>query len=306
MQGHDDFAEIPIKTEAPTPPPPSPGIGHNMPPEQTLAPRDALAGLIRIMMNLQPEHYELMPVVLKEILDSANDDLMKRLGQFEESLSRTPEKIADQETAGKVADFVAVVIAAEKRLEDRFSPSKEPFLRGGRLVDGYFNDFRRAFGGIKQTLLQRVQAYQDDLREAERKRLAAIAEAQRLEAERKRKEAEEAAQKGKMDEAIAQATEAQVSEQRAEKAEQQAVAPPPAATQIRGSFGGVISSQRRWAFEVKDLKALPVELLLANETLIRAKMNAWVKQKSLKDGEENTALLPGVRFYQTTGTQGRS
>lgn len=312
----DDFTEVPIKRA----PEGKAAIGHNEPPpDKQMSPEDAAIGLFRLVYSAMESHPDSLRWALAERLRAENDDLIKRIAVFQDSLGRTPEKLEDEETAKKAADFVGMIAAGEKRVEDRFVTAKAPFLEFGRAVDAYFNSLRRSLAEIKTPLLSRIGRYQDALREAERKRLAAIAEAQRQEAQRKREEAERqrqeaeaAARAGDMAEAIRKADEAAAVEATAKAAddqvrvaEQQAVVLPSSVATVRGSFGGTVSSRTGWDFEVTDISKLPGEYLLPNESLIRAKMNAFKKAKQLVDGVENTTLLAGVRFFQKTGQASR-
>lgn len=282
-----DFAEVPIS--------PAPGIGHNQPPI-------SVPEALRVIEEASPEALgDAMAARIAEALS----DITRRVEEFSAALARAPAVIDDPETAAKVTDFITLVGSALKEVDERHTGLKAPWLRGGRVVDGMFGQTEKTLRDIRAQLMARAQQWQDRLREQERRRLADLAEQQRREAERLHQQAQEAAEANRLTEATGIAVQAQEAQHRADSAAAGVIAPSSAATAVRGNLGGMVGARRTWAFEIVDIAKLPPDCLLPNESLIRARMQAWVKQKALKNGEDNTTLMPGVRFFQQSTTVAR-
>jgi hypothetical protein len=171
--------------------------------------------------------------------------------------------IIDEPSAQKVLDLAVKFQDLEKRLEEWHDKRKQPFLDGGRLIDGAFNavvnplrfaregEGRRNPGGLRLMLTQ----WQDKKdAEAEAARQAALAE------QRRREQEAEAAQRRLAEAAAAGANQIDAQQQleraqkEAERAQQraEAVRPEP----IR-SHGGTVGRSREVAMQIVDVhKAL--------------------------------------------------
>lgn len=178
------MAAVPA-TEVPT-------IGHNNPPEDPLLDRlmDEHAGLIK-----------------------RRDELLAGAG-------RAPGSIDDEETAGKMADFVQKQIDPFlKRAKDVHQSEKEPFLSGGRTVDGFWHKLVDDIEKAKTALNARRKAYADKKAAEERRRReeearkaeeeARIARAYAAEEERKRIAAEQEAERQRQEAEAARRREAE-------------------------------------------------------------------------------------------------
>lgn len=174
---------------------PDPGFGHNNPPPDLLG-------------RLCEDHA----------------DLLKRRDELLGGIGRAPKEIEDEDTAGRMADFVQKQIDPFlKRAKDVHQAEKEPFLSGGRTVDGFWhtliddiekgkaalNVVRKAYADKKAAEERRrreeearkaaevARLAREKAAEEERKRIAAEMEAARLRDEaaeaRRKQEAAEAA-----------------------------------------------------------------------------------------------------------------
>jgi len=126
---------------------------------------------------------------------------LRRAEELLIALDRLPE-ITDDDTLGKVSDFVKQIGASVKTLEGARVAEKEPFLQAGRDVDGVFNTVKDKLDKAKTWVNRRIATYLDEkakrereARAAEERRQAAEALKARQEAERKAREAEEARQR---------------------------------------------------------------------------------------------------------------
>lgn len=141
------------------------------------------------------------------------------------------------ENERELEGFSNVIVAmrdAGARAEAARIAEKEPYLRGGQAVDGFFSSIKERLAKAQSVLQRRVDAYQQRKRDAERERLRLVREEQeriaretREREERARREAEEArlaAERARKPETIA------VKSATAQAAEQEAAAAAAAAS----------------------------------------------------------------------------
>lgn len=147
---------------------------------------------------------------------------------------RIPSEVNDDVDAGKLGDFIKQLKNCDKSLNAARESEKEVYLKGSRMVDGFFNQYREKLKKLVEKAAGPLAEYQkrkeDEERrkkeeEAERKRQEAEAklrEEKRLreEAEAKRREAEELERKAREEAAAREAEIRRKAEE--EKARQQA------------------------------------------------------------------------------------
>lgn len=133
----------------------------------------------------------------QQILERYPEDFSKakRLLEAEE---RLPAEVSDDETSGKLGDFIKQVKTAYKGLENIRSAEKEVYLEGGRKVDGFFKKHTDKLKSLVAKAEAVNAAYLQKKKDEEKRRLEEEAEKKRLEAEaqireaqRKQREAEE-------------------------------------------------------------------------------------------------------------------
>lgn len=199
---------------------------------------------------------------------------------------------ADIETIG------AIVLKARdlsRRLKDAHKTEKEPFLREGQTVDGFFREPQTVATDVIKRLPERVDAYKERLAQEERAR--AQAEARRLQEEEARRI--EAARKAEEDGRLAQAAKHTVAAQQAEAAREEAeiraaapLAAQPIATTTTGGFRSTVKAV--WKAEIVSLQAVRAELGPLGPYLkaeaIQSAIDLFVKQ----GGRE----LAGVRITE--------
>lgn len=134
-------------------------------------------------------------------------DILARADQLAEAEARMPTEIDDDETSGKVGDYIKQITANMKALDAARVGEKEPYLVKGRAVDGFFKRYTDKLKGIKDRVSiehgRYIKAKEDREREVERKRREEEAERLRADAAEKLRIAEE--EKRKADEARAAA-----------------------------------------------------------------------------------------------------
>lgn len=279
-------ATAPILTQPPA------RIGHNNPPSQVEL----------IQQGLLDRHAKLI---------TRKDDL---LAAFE----RTPETIADEETAKKIGDFIDQFTAACKVADSTREAEKEPYLSGCRAVDGWFKAITEPMTRTKATLNARLKVFLDRKAAAERERLKQLELEKLREAEAARRKEAEAAEAAALaaetndvklaDQAVATAV---VAADTAKVAEAQAIAAGAAAdakpaehSRIRGDLGSVKSLKLVWKHRDLDKDIVDLEKLrpfLKTEHLDMA-IRAYIaanKPTSGMDWPEHKVIV-GVTIYPDT------
>ena len=145
-----------------------PGIGHNLPPTE------------------QEQ--------LRSYLIDNNLDLRERQEQLLAGATRAPETIDDEETAGKMGDFIKQLTAFDKTCETKRVGTKEPYLSAERTVDGFFKGLAKPITDAKTRLHARLTDYLRRKEAAERLRRENEARAAQAEADRLAAEARKAAE----------------------------------------------------------------------------------------------------------------
>lgn len=212
---------------------PQAGIGHNNPPNDA--------------------------EILKATLADKNAEILQRAADLIAAADRAPDKIEDDETKGKITDFLGSIAKCEKALEGKRVAEKEPYLTLGRVVDGFFKNHMDALEKARRKVKPILDARLMWEREQERKRQLEEA------AEKKRVADEQAAAAAALEQAnmpkhAEKAMDAAVAtEQQANRLEQKAAGK--ISVTSRGSDGASASLRSVWKIEETDRNALDLELL---------------------------------------------
>lgn len=143
------------------------GIGHNQPPTDA--------------ENLQ------------QALAERHTDVLGRRDQLLTAATRMPETVTE-ENAGKVSDFIKQLSACRKNVEAARTAEKEPFLAGGRAVDGFFKPVTESLDKAKKDAQARLDQHLREKAEAERREREEAARRAQEEWDRRQAAAEFAAQ----------------------------------------------------------------------------------------------------------------
>lgn len=201
---------------------------------------------------------------LRERLAVDHEPLLSRADELLAAFERVPAEI-DAETAGKASDYVKMIAAAIKDLDRVRIGEKEPYLAGGRTVDGFFKAPVDKLDKVKREVEARLQRHLRAVAEAERRRREEAERLAREEADRKRREAEEAAAKlaseADLTDAVAKEEAARIAEADAAKAAQQADAKAAELARTRSDYGSLATLRTSWAFRDLDRAALDLEAL---------------------------------------------
>ena len=241
--------------------------------------------------------------IFREYLGEEIAGLVARKAELLGSVSRVPATIADDETSRKVADLVKLIAACIKNAEADRVARKEPFLEGGRVIDGVFRGITEPLTRAKTDVERRLTLYQREVAEAERHRREEVARAERAEAERLAREAAEAEAAAQteadVDEAISADALAQQRGADAVAAQRAAEAKPAELSRQRSDFGAVASLRRFWDMEGLDRDTIDLNTLrpfLPLDALEKA-----VRSFIRSGGRE----LRGVRIFENTATSVR-
>ena len=229
-----------------------PGIGHNVPPDDEQA----------FMFELQSRHGQL--------LDRRSDLLS--------AAERAPETVADDDTAGRAADFIKQLTAHEKAANKARTDEKEAYLLRGRWVDGFFKTSAVAgIAEVKKAMTDRLTAYQRKVAEEERR---AREEAERKAREEAEQAAREAAEKAKaieteveLDAAVEAEAAAKEAAEKAREAEAARDAKPADLSRQRSISGTTASLHTSWqctSFSRADLDLNALRPYLPEDAIAKA------------------------------------
>jgi|TARA_Y100000310_G_scaffold90877_1_gene88169 flagellar biosynthesis GTPase FlhF len=234
------------------------------------------------------------------VLEGLRETYEKELARASEltiAFSRAPESVDDEETAGKVGDFIKQFTAVIKSGKAAHKAEKEPYLTNGRIVDNFFKaNLIEPMEKLKTSLVERITVYERAKADEERRiREAAEREAREAAEEAARKAAEaEAAMESEedVDAALVAAEEAEEAQVAARKAAEDADATNADLSRTRGQRGSVASLRTVMKGELVSREKLDLEALrqhLSEDALEKA-IRSFVKV----GGKE----LAGARIYE--------
>jgi hypothetical protein len=250
-------------------------VGHNLPP----GPLDPIE-------------------VLDVRLAKTHREMVVRFIDLELGCTRVPNPLESEADAAAATDFIAQCQAHIRQADTAHKREKEYFLKGGRIVDGFFKRRCMRLNGALVPIVGRLKAYRDQIAERDAMRheealreseaeagRAAEEEAQhRAEADRLAQEARSPAERRQVAEHVllAEAAATRVA------AAQQAALAKPEATHIRGDYGSTAYVRKAWTFEVIDLDQVPRDYMSLDVEVVR--------EAIIKDAVRD---IPGLRIYQS-------
>lgn len=222
---------------------------------------DALAELLN---HNRPPPDLLTGDMLREKLRDENYEMIVRRDELLLAAGRVPE-INSDDAAGKVTDFVKQLAALTKAADAKRVGAKEPYLEGGRTVDGFFKAITDPVATAKTGVERKLTTYLRD-KEAKARREREEQERQAREAaEAARRDAEERAKAMRDQASLQAAVEAEKAADIAAadlvRAEQAATVKAAELSQTRGEYGSLSSLRTTWIFDGIDRDALDLEAL---------------------------------------------
>jgi hypothetical protein len=237
---------------------------------------------------------------LRERLAEDHAALISRATELLEAVDRVPETVTEA-TAGRVSDFIKQLTGHIKALDTTRVAEKEPYLAGGRNVDGFFKAVTDPLGKAKTVVQVRLTAYLREKAEAERRAREEEARRQAEEEARLRAEAEakaaELASESDLDDAVAAEERARQAKADRLKAEQDAKAKAAELSRTRGDYGSVGSLRTFWDFEVLYIHEIPLEEIRAHLPI------AAVEQAIRSYVKAGGRDLKGVRIFENTAAR---
>lgn len=220
------------------------------------------------------------------------DDLLKRVEELAERANKGPREIKSEDDLDACGQLSLDAAALSKELEAARVDEKRPYLETGREIDAFFatpidrlKRIRTAFENVASAHLRAVaERKRREAEEAARK--AREEESKRLEAARKAEEA------NRLKTAVSHQDKAIDASQRAEEAEVIAAAPVEDLTRTTTASGIAAKGKTEWDFEIEDYQAIPFDRL--RMLLKRAEVEAAI-MRAIKNGERN---IPGVRIFE--------
>jgi hypothetical protein len=238
------------------------------------------------------------PPTLHEELAARHGDLAKRRDELLAGAERAPVSIDDDETAGRIQDFIKQLGAATKNAETARVAEKEPHLEAGRVVDGFFKGITEPLAKAKKEIEGRLTAYLRKKAENERRAREEAERKAREEAEARERAAEDAAAQANddasLDGAIAAEEQSKQAYAAAVKAERAAEAAAADLSRTRSNYGSVGSLRTAWTFG--DLSRATLDLESLREHISHPALEQAVRSFIKAGGRE----LRGVRIFEDT------
>ena len=253
--------EVPVLLQSP-----SPGAGHNQPP-QAIDPIDALE--VRLART-----YRAMVV---------------RFADLELACARVPDPIGSNEDAGATTDFVAQCQRHIKQAEAAHKTEKEFFLKAGRIVDRFFKPrcikLTTTLGPVLERLNTRVATLESE-RDESAKQVNELAAERAVEEEAYHRAEAIRLASVEPDTAAQHLMMADAASNRAAVALSAAQSEPPP-TQIHGDYGSTAYLRRTWTFEVVDLDQVPREYMSLDVEVVREAIT-----------RDAVREIPGLKIFQ--------
>lgn len=234
---------------------------------------------------------------LLERLREENEDLLERADKLLAAAGRMPA-IDSDDVAGKVIDYISQLSALVKAAEAKRTGAKEPYLEGGRAVDGFFKAITEPATKVKETVNKLLTIYQREQEAAARRKRMEEERIAREAAEKAQREAEEAAKAATtpatLDDAIAAERAAEVAAADLAKAAQAAEVKAADLTRTRGEYGAMSSLRTEWVF--KDIVKADLDLETLRPHLSDSALEQAIRAFIKAGGRQ----LAGVTIYEST------
>jgi hypothetical protein len=228
---------------------------------------------------------------LEEVLGDTHKDIVSEFDKMIIRANGTPREIKDDDDLGKVGELVTDVMGLSKRLDAKRVEEKEPYLTGGRKVDGFFKQYTERLDRITSVFTDLASAFQrkkaaDAARAAAEEAAALRAEEERLrqQAEAAKRPATAAKKEDAADEIAAKADEA---EARASVAANDF-------SKVKTETGVTAGAKKDWTFDITDYENIPLDRLRPyfKRAEVETALKAYVKI------HKGASQLPGVHFKE--------
>lgn len=244
---------------------------------------------------------------LPERLAIKHEALVAAVRDLDTEAKKMPASISDDDGSALVSDFIKKSNGYLKRIKALRVDEKEPFLKAGREVDGFFQQHAAAVEAINARLNKTLTAYLTKKADDERMERLRIAAERAAEEKRQRdlaeaaiqeaRDAEQAGLRAEQIDAVADASAAMRGAQRASvdtiRADRAAAAAPAELARTRGTQS-LATLSRSWEFEILDPAEIDMEIL--RPFISRPALEAAVRAFVVAGNRE----LSGVQIYEAT------
>jgi hypothetical protein len=233
-----------------------------------------------------------------------------------------PLVINDQATLARVAANMDIAGAHLRQAETTRKEAKQPFLAGGTTVDTWFKRARGALETAMQPIQAALNAYaaREDARarkEAAEQAALARAEADRVAQAAAEALAREEASRRQMQQMFgmdvttapsalttALLEEAGEADKQAASIEALAVGSSANLTRTHHQYGGVLSGQEVWGFEIENISKVPLQYLQINESLVGQTIRNYARDHA-ENARAGVSPIPGVRITRSVSLRNR-
>ena len=222
-------------------------------------------------------------------LREKHPDVVKRSADLAGMIDRAPKAVDTEDEANKISEAIRQCTAFLKLAGEIRIKEKEPYLAGGRAVDGFFTNLANAVDKTKQALLRVRTDYDVAVETAARRK-------REEEARRAREEADRIAAEART---RADAERAAVAESRAEEAQQATKVTAAELTRTRTDSGVTTSLRSEWVHEIVEARKVPRKYCQPDDKLLRAAVKSATTKdnaNTLVDASGNSTV-PGVRIF---------
>lgn len=245
------------------------------------------------------------PIDEQVVLDLADaltvEGLTTRISDLLASWSRAPE-VTTPEIAGRYAEIIKQMVAAGKAVEAEREKLNRPLLNAQRALKGRADGIVAPLQAAERIARERLKKFDDEVKEAERKRQAeaariAEAERQRLQAiaDEEAKKERDRLQAIEDKRAAAEAREATVVEVEAETVEVAVEVTTNAGPIAQGDFGAKVSRVTTYKHEIISVRQLPDSILK------HAKVVEAIDKVIAAQVRSGTREMKGCRIFPETG-----
>ena len=223
------------------------------------------------------------PPSLEELLAEKAASLVAEMNKIGVEAKGAPEVVKTEDDLDKVGNIIVRANKVVRSLEEMRKFEKQPFLDGGRTVDGFFKTHLDKLAKTISILDRRANVYTQEKLAAERRRREAEAEALRQEEQRRREAAARAEEEGRARHAALHADKADRAAERLEEAEGAALQTNADIVRTRTDSGVAVGARTTWRGEITNIAEVDLEAL--RPYLLRADIEKAI----------NTAVRVGVR-----------
>lgn len=235
------------------------------------------------------------PPTFKETMAEKYGSVFAALEPLADMADEAPEKITGPDELAKVSDIVRGARKLFNEVEEIRTKEKQPFLDGGKEVDGFFGAKKEAIKRVVDAMQKRADVYQAEVDAAARREAARKAGEAQEEADRQRAIAEAEVARNRPVAAANHAEKAADAQRTADTAAAATQASAADVTRLR-TDGGTTSATTEWLFEIEDYAKVDLNAVRAYIPRERVEMAI----KGFLKINKNMVPLAGILIFSRT------